>query len=102
MRFIARCPTKTDLEFTFLRPESVVLDKIILTKYSRSVFMLVHNIPIEHHDIRELSVNNFTKKKNHTINHVHGTDKTIHNQPDTMFPQNISNYSCSMTLAFST
>ena len=27
-----------------------------------------------------------TTSENHTINHVRGTDKTIHNQPGTMFP----------------
>ena len=47
--------------------------------------MLVHNILIhERYNILEICLS--TTSGNHTINHVHGADKTIHNQPDTMFP----------------
>ena len=49
-----------------------------------------------------------TTSGNHTINHVRGTDKTIHNQPGTMFPHLIRakyhqiTLTHSITLAFST
>ena len=73
--------------------------------------MLVHNILItEHHDIPEICLS--TTSGNHKINHVRGTDRTIHNQPDTMFPHLIRakyyhltlslSLSLSITLAFST
>ena len=59
--------------------------------------MLVHNILITRaprhtepgtgYDIPKICLS--TTSGNHTINHVRGTDKTIHNQPGTMFPLSI-------------
>ena len=69
MRLIARCPTKTDLEFTFLERFN----------------MLVHNILItRHHDVSEVCLST-TSGNPDTINHVRGSDKPIHNQPGTIF-----------------
>ena len=107
MRLTARCPTKTELEFTFLEPRIGCLRQN--TKHSRSVFMHVHNILILTRAARHtckfcLS----TTSGNHTINHVRGTYKTIHNQPGTMFPHLIRakyhqiTLTHSITLAFST
>ena len=100
-------PAKTELEFTFLEPRIGCLRQN--TKHSRSVFMHVHNILILTRAARHtckfcLS----TTSGNHTINHVRGTDKTIHNQPGTMFPHLIRakyhqiTLTHSITLAFST
>ena len=99
-------PAKTELEFTFLEPRIGCLRQN--TKHSRSVFMHVHNILILTRAARHtckfcLS----TTSGNHTINHVRGTDKTIHNQPGTMFPHLIRakyhqiTLTHSITLAFS-
>ena len=107
MRLTARCPTKTELEFTFLEQGIGCLRQN--TKLPRSVFMHVHNILILTRAARHTcKFCPSTTSGNHTINHVRGTDKAIHNQPGTLFPHLIRakyhqiTLTHSITLAFST
>ena len=89
MRLVAGCPTKTDLESTFLELRIGWLRQNhfnwTLTKH---FFWLVHNIFIARAPRRTWNLPVITSG-NHTINHVRGTEKTIHKQPGTMFGRNI-------------
>ena len=44
MRLMARYPTKTELEFTFLEPRICCIRQNHFTKHSRGAFTLEHNI----------------------------------------------------------
>ena len=106
MRLRARCQTKNRPRIHLSWPHNRLskTKSLQLNTYTEA-FSCLYTIFLWHerHDIREISLS--TTSGSHTINHIRGTDKTIHNQPDTMFPHLIrakSHYSLSITLAFST
>ena len=103
MRLIARCPTKTDLERTFLDSTIGCLRQNHLNQTLTKPFYACSQF--SYHK----SATTHLKSVCQQLPEINrGTDKTIHNQPGTTFPHLIRKKyqqitpSISITLAFST